>query len=387
MPELREVFEMTTKQMEPDVDAWRQQEKHQRRSSRNRKIGAFAVAAVVGVAAVVLVFANRTEPSGNRPRGDPSPPARGRGLRGVLGRSPNRGRDSRCPRASSAASLYFTSPDRTMFAYNPLLRLPEPGLRRERRRNRRPRDHAGRGRRIRRPVVSRRLDARLPGTQRRDPRDREPLRRGRGDGRDDADHRPRSRNLRLVVPGSDLRPGRGDDRLPRAAGPGRRRDHAVGPLVGSRRRRRALAPGSGREQGRVRTGRRDDRLPGLAPRLLGLLQAHDRRRRTAAIRACSWRGTRSNTLAGPRTGRGSSTRTATGSTSSTSPPARPRWSPKATLPTGSATTRSSSFRRDGRRSRIPNGPAAEVVAGPSVLRPGGGDHPTIQIVPRYRFAT
>jgi hypothetical protein len=26
MPELREVFQMTTKQIEPDVDAWREQE-------------------------------------------------------------------------------------------------------------------------------------------------------------------------------------------------------------------------------------------------------------------------------------------------------------------------------------------------------------------------
>jgi Tol biopolymer transport system component len=47
---------MTTKQIEPEVDAWRQQEQHQRRSFTNRRIGAFAVAAAIGVAAIVLVF-------------------------------------------------------------------------------------------------------------------------------------------------------------------------------------------------------------------------------------------------------------------------------------------------------------------------------------------
>jgi hypothetical protein len=56
MPELREVFEMTTKQVEPDVDAWREQEGRQRRSTRNTKIGAFAVAAAIGLAAVALII-------------------------------------------------------------------------------------------------------------------------------------------------------------------------------------------------------------------------------------------------------------------------------------------------------------------------------------------
>ena len=63
MPELREVFEMTTKQVEPDVDAWRDQEKHQRRSSRTKRIGAVAVAAAIGLVAVGSVLVNRTEPS------------------------------------------------------------------------------------------------------------------------------------------------------------------------------------------------------------------------------------------------------------------------------------------------------------------------------------
>jgi hypothetical protein len=56
MAELREVFEMVTKQTEPDVDAWREQEQRQRRTSRTRKFGALALAAVIGIAAVVVVI-------------------------------------------------------------------------------------------------------------------------------------------------------------------------------------------------------------------------------------------------------------------------------------------------------------------------------------------
>jgi hypothetical protein len=55
MPELREVFEMTTKQMgDPDLDSWHEQEKRQRKANRNKKTGALAVAAVLVVAGVVV---------------------------------------------------------------------------------------------------------------------------------------------------------------------------------------------------------------------------------------------------------------------------------------------------------------------------------------------
>jgi hypothetical protein len=56
MSELREVFEMTTKQVEPDLEAWREQEKRQRRANRNKKIGAFAVVAALGVVAFVAIL-------------------------------------------------------------------------------------------------------------------------------------------------------------------------------------------------------------------------------------------------------------------------------------------------------------------------------------------
>jgi len=58
MPELREVFEMVTKQTEPDLDAWRDQEHRQRRAARNRKAGAIALVAalVLGVIAFATVL-------------------------------------------------------------------------------------------------------------------------------------------------------------------------------------------------------------------------------------------------------------------------------------------------------------------------------------------
>jgi Tol biopolymer transport system component len=66
MPELREVFEMATKQVEPDVDAWRVQQDRQRRRSTNRKLGAYAVVLVLAIAAALIAI--RWLPLGsNRP--------------------------------------------------------------------------------------------------------------------------------------------------------------------------------------------------------------------------------------------------------------------------------------------------------------------------------
>jgi Tol biopolymer transport system component len=125
MPELREVFEMTTRQMEPDVDAWREQQKHQRRSSRNKRLGAFAVAGAIGLVAVVLVLANRTEPRPNRPGTDPSP----RPLPEFSVPSSvdlQTGEATSLPRSILGGSLYFTSPDRTMFVYSYCCTSPNP---------------------------------------------------------------------------------------------------------------------------------------------------------------------------------------------------------------------------------------------------------------------
>jgi len=58
MPDVREVYEMVTKQKPPEPGALERQQRRQVRTARNRKIGAFVVAAAIGLVAVVLVLVN-----------------------------------------------------------------------------------------------------------------------------------------------------------------------------------------------------------------------------------------------------------------------------------------------------------------------------------------
>lgn len=60
MPELKEVFDMVSQKLEPDLDSWNQQERRQRRSARNRKLGAFALVATLAIAAAVIVVTTRS---------------------------------------------------------------------------------------------------------------------------------------------------------------------------------------------------------------------------------------------------------------------------------------------------------------------------------------
>jgi Tol biopolymer transport system component len=125
MPELREVFDMTTKQIEPDVDAWREQEKNQRRSSRNKRIGAFGVAAAIGLAAVILIVVSRPETVTTIPGGSPSPTQ----LPIVSAASLvdlQTGDVTALPGSLLGDASYSTSPDRTMFVYNRCCDSPSP---------------------------------------------------------------------------------------------------------------------------------------------------------------------------------------------------------------------------------------------------------------------
>ena len=58
MPDVREVYEMVTKQKPSDPGAMERQHTRQVRTMRNRKIGAFAVAAAIGAVAVVVILAS-----------------------------------------------------------------------------------------------------------------------------------------------------------------------------------------------------------------------------------------------------------------------------------------------------------------------------------------
>ncbi|TMM23757.1 MAG: hypothetical protein E6F95_05545 [Actinobacteria bacterium] len=59
MHDLREVFDMVTKQTEPDLDSWNKQEDRQRRRSRNRRLGAIVVAAAAAIAIGAFALVSR----------------------------------------------------------------------------------------------------------------------------------------------------------------------------------------------------------------------------------------------------------------------------------------------------------------------------------------
>jgi Tol biopolymer transport system component len=64
MTDMKELFEMATTQMEPDQDSWREQQRKQDRSSRNRKVGALVAVAAMVIVAVIVAVSTRsgTEP-------------------------------------------------------------------------------------------------------------------------------------------------------------------------------------------------------------------------------------------------------------------------------------------------------------------------------------
>jgi len=122
MPELREVFEMTTKQMgEPDVDSWREQEKRQVRASRNKRLGALAVAAAIGVAAVIVVIRAADDGTGTQPalQPTPTPPVSAVPDTDYL-IDLTTGEMTSLPKSiagNGLSDLYAVSPDGTMVAY------------------------------------------------------------------------------------------------------------------------------------------------------------------------------------------------------------------------------------------------------------------------------
>ncbi len=74
MSETREVFEMVTKQTEPDLGSWKDQERHQRKRAQRRKAGAFAVVAALVVAGGVAFALQDDDPtSGVADQPTPSP--------------------------------------------------------------------------------------------------------------------------------------------------------------------------------------------------------------------------------------------------------------------------------------------------------------------------
>jgi len=73
MPELREVFDMTTREKHAPLDSWRQQQEHRDRRHRNRRVAALAVAAVIVVTMALVASRLMVESSNGRPAAVPTP--------------------------------------------------------------------------------------------------------------------------------------------------------------------------------------------------------------------------------------------------------------------------------------------------------------------------
>jgi hypothetical protein len=131
MPDLREVFKMTTKQVEPDLDSWREQEDRQRRSTRNRKIGGFAVAVAIALAAVGVFLATRSQHRTGVPANQPSSPASSPTAVPKMSvpffLDLSTGAATRLAKGvPTDGRVYAVSPDRTMVATSPCCDPPNP---------------------------------------------------------------------------------------------------------------------------------------------------------------------------------------------------------------------------------------------------------------------
>jgi hypothetical protein len=74
MPEVQEVFRMATQKVRPDAGFVGRQQDRQQRRQRNRKLGAFAVAGAICIAAVTVILVSSRGPSTTPPPLDgPSP--------------------------------------------------------------------------------------------------------------------------------------------------------------------------------------------------------------------------------------------------------------------------------------------------------------------------
>jgi hypothetical protein len=76
MPDVQEVFRMATQKVRPEPGFVDRQQDHQRRRQRNRKLGAFAVAAAIGLAAVALFLGTRGGQPTSTPATQPPPTLR-----------------------------------------------------------------------------------------------------------------------------------------------------------------------------------------------------------------------------------------------------------------------------------------------------------------------
>ena len=74
MPDVQKVYRMATQKVRPDEGFVDRQQDHQRRRARNRKVGALALVAAIGIAAAAFVIREGGDGMGTQPAVDPTPP-------------------------------------------------------------------------------------------------------------------------------------------------------------------------------------------------------------------------------------------------------------------------------------------------------------------------
>ena len=113
---------MSTQKVKPDPGSLDRQQKRQVRAARNKRIGAFAVAAAIGVAAVALVLVSNQSQDASTPADEVPTIAPAASSEAFL-LDLRTGDTAPLPEALSGADDYQVSLDGTMFAYTSSARL------------------------------------------------------------------------------------------------------------------------------------------------------------------------------------------------------------------------------------------------------------------------
>jgi Tol biopolymer transport system component len=124
MPDVREVYEMVTRQKPPDPGALERQQKRQVRAARNRTVGAFVAVVAIGVAAIALILGIRGGQNATIPADESGTVAPGR-FSGPFFLDLRTGERTPLPDALVPEGVgdgvevsYSVSPDGTRIAYN-----------------------------------------------------------------------------------------------------------------------------------------------------------------------------------------------------------------------------------------------------------------------------
>jgi Tol biopolymer transport system component len=114
MPDVQEVFRMATHKVRPDEGFVDRQLEHQQRRTRNRRNGAIALAAVIGVAAVVFAIRLAGQEDRSQPADQPAPRATPDVAYTI---DLNTGEMTPLPETLHGGDDYQVSPDGRMLAY------------------------------------------------------------------------------------------------------------------------------------------------------------------------------------------------------------------------------------------------------------------------------